>query len=210
MIWRMSKDEESNPSSTSITFAHAGLLTVASTLIGLVGSCTSAVYQGAQAISQAYVSEQTRMEDRRDTYVKMALSPDITPEVRKLVFGYLIIDYHGTPLAKWAEANYGLAAEDLRNAVFDDMLATTRSVVTAATDEERKEAVDSFWAIYWQRMGAINDKAVEAVVLEFGEAIRAKKPPEEMQALWQRLAKTCSESLQRQQDAKRAAEAAQK
>ena len=53
-------------------------------------------------------------------------------------------------------------------------------------------------------MGAINDAAVEAVVLEFGEAIRARKPSEEMQAVWQRLAKVCSESLQRHQDAKRA------
>jgi hypothetical protein len=190
------------------SLASAGLLTVATTLLGLLGSCTTAVYHGFQAASQTYIAAQARVEDRRDTYIKMALSPDLTPEVRRMVFGYLMIDYHGTPLAEWAEYNYGLAAEDLRNAVFDDMVSTTRKVAFAVEDVERKEATEAFWAIYWQRMSAVNDAAVEAVVLEFGEAIRARKPPEEMQAVWQRLAKVCSESLQRHQDAKRAAEAA--
>lgn len=199
------RDEAHAPSPVPTSpFAQAGLLTVLTTLVGMLGSCTSAVYHGFQALSQTYIAEQTRAEDRRDSYVKMALSPDLTPEVRRMVFGYLMIDYAGTPLSAWAEYHYGLAAEDLRNAVFDDMVSTTRKVAFAADDAERKEAADAFWAIYWQRMGAVSDQAVEAVVIEFGEAIRARKPPEELQAVWQRLARTCSESLQRHKDQERA------
>lgn len=119
------RDEGAASASPASPFAQAGILTVATTLLGLLGSCTTAVYHGFQAASQTYIAEQTRAEDRRDAYVKMALSPDLTPEVRRMVFGYLMIDYQGTPLAAWAEYHYGIAAEDLRNAVFDDMVATT-------------------------------------------------------------------------------------
>ena len=74
----------------------------------------------------------------------------------------------------------------------------TQAAATLATSKNRQEldaATKKFWSLYWGELALVEDKRVEAAMVQFGRALDAGSSCHELQKASLDLAHACRDSL---------------
>jgi len=74
----------------------------------------------------------------------------------------------------------------------------TQAAATIATSDSKDEIIAAqkrFWSLYWGELALVEDKRVEAAMVQLGQALEKGATGKEVQGLSLRLAHACRDSL---------------
>ncbi len=69
------------------------------------------------------------------------------------------------------------------------------TISTSSSKEEIDSAKQRFWSLYWGELALVEDKGVEAAMVQLGNALKQGKVGKDVQTLSLNLAHACRESL---------------
>jgi hypothetical protein len=79
--------------------------------------------------------------------------------------------------------------------LYTEATQATATIATSGNPKERAAAQKRFWSLYWGELALVEDKGVEAAMVEFGRALNEAASAEEIKRLSLRLAHACRDSL---------------
>ena len=79
--------------------------------------------------------------------------------------------------------------------LYTEATQAAATLATSPSKEEISSAKQRFWSLYWGELALVEDKRVEAAMVQLGRAIEQGKVGSEIQALSLSLAHACRDSL---------------
>ncbi len=79
--------------------------------------------------------------------------------------------------------------------LYTEATQAVATLTTSSSKEELSSAKQRFWSLYWGELALVEDKRVEAAMVQLGRAIEQGKVGIEIQGLSLELAHACRDSL---------------
>ena len=79
--------------------------------------------------------------------------------------------------------------------LYTEATQAAATLATSASEKELSEARQRFWALYWGELALVEDKRVEAAMVQLGRALEQGKAGSALQGLSLELAHACRDSL---------------
>ncbi|QYY33787.1 hypothetical protein K2O51_33625 (plasmid) [Cupriavidus pinatubonensis] len=79
--------------------------------------------------------------------------------------------------------------------LYTEATQAAATLATSTKDEELTSAKEKFWSLYWGELALVEDKRVEAAMVNFGKALEKRLAVNELKILSLELAHACRDSL---------------
>jgi hypothetical protein len=80
-------------------------------------------------------------------------------------------------------------------ALYFDATSAAATLATSDDETKRSTAAAEFWKLYWGPLALVEDREVEATMVQFGDCLATRCPQAQLQQLSLALAHTCRNSL---------------
>lgn len=81
--------------------------------------------------------------------------------------------------------------------LYTEISQVAATLSTSSDNSERTKATKRFWELYWGELALVENREVEAAMVELGKALARGAPQSDLQQLSLRLAHACRTSLDR-------------
>jgi hypothetical protein len=116
-----------------------------------------------------------------------------------ITFGYGVFQYiHNEQRqveSRRVEATKPFLERQLK--LYTEATQAAATLATSDNEAERMAALKRFWSLYWGELALVEDRKVEAAMVQLGKGLQEKGSPDDIKQLSLQLARACRDSLAR-------------